>query len=295
MNQRIVLTISLTVMITLTILVGVGAVAAVPEMAHRGKNDIHMMTNSLVDPISTTEAGDGIVNKYAVIVGISDYKAISDLSFCDEDATDWYNYLNPLGYQITLLGDNHPENYPFWNNYATEANVRAALANMFATADEDDIVAYISSGHGGRSKVGSGRTKYYVQYLCMWDCSAGENGYDGIITDTEFKEITAPSVSKTFIFLDHCYSGGMDEIMQNANAASIYMTTTCTDNGYGYDASAYENGMWTYIFLEFTLIDYFGGSASMEDTFAYASANYPVTRPGDQPCEFDGSSDSFYL
>lgn len=32
-------------------------------------------------------------NKFAVIVGISDYKTISDLSFCDEDATDWYNFL----------------------------------------------------------------------------------------------------------------------------------------------------------------------------------------------------------
>jgi hypothetical protein len=33
------------------------------------------------------------VQKYAVIVGISDYKAISDLSFCDEDASDWFNFV----------------------------------------------------------------------------------------------------------------------------------------------------------------------------------------------------------
>ncbi|MBN1329937.1 MAG: hypothetical protein JXA54_10735, partial [Candidatus Heimdallarchaeota archaeon] len=40
-------------------------------------------------------AGDGVVNRYAVIVGISDYKAISDLSYCDEDANDWFNQLDP--------------------------------------------------------------------------------------------------------------------------------------------------------------------------------------------------------
>jgi hypothetical protein len=31
--------------------------------------------------------------KYAVIAGVSDYKAINDLSYCDEDASDWYNFL----------------------------------------------------------------------------------------------------------------------------------------------------------------------------------------------------------
>jgi hypothetical protein len=32
--------------------------------------------------------------KYAIIVGISDYASISDLSYCDEDASDIYNFLN---------------------------------------------------------------------------------------------------------------------------------------------------------------------------------------------------------
>jgi hypothetical protein len=35
----------------------------------------------------------GTGGKYAIIVGISDYASISDLSYCDEDATDWYNFL----------------------------------------------------------------------------------------------------------------------------------------------------------------------------------------------------------
>ncbi len=235
------------------------------------------------------------VDKYALIIGISDYKAISDLNYCDEDATDWYNYLSTKGYQITLLGDNHPENYPQWDGLATEYNVKQAWATILDNADENDIVAFISSGHGSQVKVGRGRTAYYAQLLCMWDHGAGENGENGYILDSEFQDMMAPAVSNVFIFLDHCFSGGMNEVMLNPNADKIYLTTTCTDAGYGYDVPAYNNGAWTYYFLEYTLIGQFGGTASMEETFASASAIYPFTRK-DTPMQFDGNpSVAFYL
>jgi hypothetical protein len=55
------------------------------------------------------------VQKYAVIVGISDYKAISDLSFCDEDASDWYDFITgALGVptsHVTVLGDGHSNDF----------------------------------------------------------------------------------------------------------------------------------------------------------------------------------------
>ncbi len=236
-----------------------------------------------------TTGGDGIVNRYAVIVGISDYKAINDLSYCDEDATDWYNYLHALGYQIVLLGDD-TNNYPQWDGLATEANVKAALRNMISKADADDIIVYASSGHGTEIKNGVGRYATYSQALCMWDCSAGEDGEDGLLYDTELADIFAAAVSRTFIFLDHCYSGGMDEVMDNANSALIYMTTTCTDDGYGYDDSTHQNGAWTYWFLEAGLIDHFGSdpNTTMEEAFDWALAQYPYDG-GDTPQEFDGN------
>ncbi len=240
--------------------------------------------------------GNGEVNKYALIIGISDYAAISDLNYCDEDATDWYNYLITLGYQITVLGDSHPENYPQWDGYATEYNVRLALAEILAIADEDDIVTFISSGHGGRSY--SSTIGDWVFYLCMWDTSVGENGYNGLITNTELQEMMAPSVANTFIFLDHCFTGGFQNVMLNANAEKVYMTTTCTDNGMGYDDPIHFNGAWTYYFLEYTLIGELGGFASMEETYDAAYATYitVIHKPGDWPMEFDGQLDeAFYL
>ena len=101
-----------------------------------------------------------------------------------------------------------------------------------------------------------------------------------------------------FFFGDHCYSGGMGpELMALGNSASIYVTTTCTEDGYGWDDGAHQNGAWTYYFLDYSWQSHFGGtsSTSMESVHAYALADYPHTG-GDTPMIFDGNSGtSFYL
>lgn len=251
--------------------------------------------------ITTTDltvltTGDGIVNKYALIIGISDYSIISDLSYCDEDASDWFNYLDPLGYQITLLGDSHLDTYPQWDGYATEYNVKMAFAEILAVADEDDIIVFASSGHGGRYK--DTTIKSFLYFLCMWDTSAGENGENGLITQFELKDMVAPSLAKTFVFLDHCYAGGFGNMFENDNSANFYLATTCTDNGFGWDDPEHQNGKWTYFFLEYALIEQLGGTGSMEEAFEIALPPYllEVHRPGDTPMEFDGDLETlFYL
>ncbi|MCF2143097.1 MAG: caspase family protein [Candidatus Heimdallarchaeota archaeon] len=237
--------------------------------------------------------GDGVVHRYAVIVGISDYKAINDLSFCDEDATDWYYHLHANGYTCEVYGDGHTANYPKYDGYATEYNVKQAIAYYLSIADADDIFVYASSGHGTYDRKG----RSVSETLCMWDYAEGENGEDGSLHDVELSALFENAVCKWFIFLDHCYSGGMNEVMDNANAANGYLTTTCTEKGYGYDMSEYENGAWTYFFLEYSWIGHYDGSMaiSMEDIFAYALANYPYGG-NDTPQEFDGdTSNPFYL
>ena len=236
--------------------------------------------------------GDGRVVRWAVIVGISDYKAISDLSYCDEDASDWYNFLTSTGWDhLVVLGDGHPENYPKYDGLATESNVKAAIQDMVSSADEDDIIAYISSGHGSGDRRGT-------SYLCMWDCGAGENGEDGNLYDHELAGLLDSAVAnKIFVFLDHCFSGGFgDDLMDMPNKEHVYLTTTCTEKGYGYDDSEHQNGMWTYYFLEFSWIDHFGGdpTVALEDVFAYAVANYPM-KGVDTPQEFDGNPNEPFI
>ncbi len=234
---------------------------------------------------TSTTSGDGIVTEYAVIVGISDYKVISDLSYCDEDASDWYNYLVSIGWDhIVVLGDSHPENYPKYDGLATEYNVKQAILSMVASADGDDIIAFISSGHGSGDRRGN-------SYLCMWDCGDGENGEDGNLWDYELAELLSQAkAAKIFVFLDHCLSGGFgDDLMNMPNGKYVYLTTTCTEKGYGYDDPEHENGLWTYYFLEYSLIGHFGGDPTvpLEDVFDYASSAYPKNGV-DAPQEFDG-------
>jgi hypothetical protein len=231
----------------------------------------------------------GTGGKYAIIVGISDYQSISDLSYCDEDATDWYNKLNAIGYECHVYGDGHTSNYPRYDGTATEATVRAAMQELAQHAQVGDSVCFITSGHGAGNGVGS-------SYLCMYDCS----GSAGCYYDTELAADVGGFQAgvKIFIFIDHCYSGGMGpELMALSISQYIYCTTTCTQNGYGYDDPTHQNGAWTYYFLQYSWINHYGGSTStsMETVFSYALSNYPYSG-GDTPQKFDGNTgSSFYL
>jgi hypothetical protein len=231
----------------------------------------------------------GTGGKYAIIVGISDYGYISDLSYCDEDATDWYNQLNAMGWECRVYGDGHIGDYPRYDGKATESVVRSAMQGLAAHAQSGDQVAFITSGHGSGDGSGS-------SFLCMWDCS----GSAGCYYDTE----VAADVDQfafgvnVFVFIDHCYSGGMGpELMALSNNDNIYCATTCTEDGYGWDSGANQNGLWTYYFLDYSWQSHFGSNPgqSMESVFDYAHDNYPYGAPsGDEPQEFDGNTGSYF-
>jgi hypothetical protein len=231
----------------------------------------------------------GTGGKYAIIVGISDYASINDLSYCDEDATDFYNKLNAMGYEIRVYGDGHTADYPRHDGKATEATVRAAIQGLAAHAVAGNTVCFITSGHG--SGDGNGES-----FLCMYDCS----GTVGCYYDHELAADVGLFASgvNVFVFIDHCYSGGMGpELMALSNKASIYLTTTCTADGYGYDDSTHQNGAWTYEFLEKTWIGFYGGAVhqTMESIYTKAASTYPHTG-GDACMQFDGNTAaSFYL
>jgi hypothetical protein len=229
----------------------------------------------------------GTGGMYAIIVGISDYASISDLSYCDEDATDWYNQLNGMGYECHVYGDGHTSNYPRYDGTATEATVRAAMQELANHAQAGDQVVFATSGHGAGD--GNGNS-----YLCMYDCS----GSAGCYYDYELAADIGgfDSGVDIFVFIDHCYSGGMGpELMGLSNSQYIYCTTTCTEDGYGWDDPTHQNGAWTYYFLDFSWQSHFGNNAgqSMETVFDYAAANYNHSG-GDAPMEFDGNTGSSF-
>lgn len=226
--------------------------------------------------------------KYALIVGVSDYKDISDLRFCDEDATDWYRYLKERGYEITLLGDVHRGNYPKYDGLATETNVRSQLRRILQEAKSDDTVVFVTAGHGKGDGKGN-------SYLCYVNYNKGQDCY----SDKELLE-DLRSVSErpnVFIFIDHCFAGGfLDELKTIPKVACL---ATCSKNGYGYDFARGQNGAWTYTFLEKGMNQQFGGSAPVEKVFKWAKDNYvKVTgrkSSGDIPEMISNLGDDFKL
>ncbi|MGY5880067.1 MAG: caspase family protein [Candidatus Thorarchaeota archaeon] len=244
--------------------------------------------NVPVSSIEYSEISQGISQKpahYAVIVGISDYKAIGDLNFCDEDANDWYNYLTQIGYDdIVVLGDN-TSSYIKYDGLASEHNAKLALTDLVGKAGPKDTIAFISSGHGSGDSRGS-------SLLCMWDITAGEDEEDGFFWDVEVADILEHAVAdQIFVFLDHCFAGGFgEELMSMPNSEHVYFASTCDIMGMGWDAGEYENGLWTYFFLEYTLIQMFDSDprTELEVAFDIAAAAYPYPRGAHHPQEYDG-------
>jgi hypothetical protein len=227
---------------------------------------------------------------YALIVGISDYGYINDLEYCDEDATDWYNYFTSLGYDyITVLGDGNPSHYPQYDGLATRDAILQELNILSANKDAGDTISFVFSGHGAAFD----RTMHVI---CPWDSDTVVWDYD--VFDYEIADILGlTSAGNIFVFLDSCNSGGFIPEFQNNNPTGImYVTTTCTAKGYGYDEPVYENGAWTYWFLEAGLVEGLSGHIDMEGNFDWAYNHYTHMGRNDRPQEWDeNSSELFYL
>ncbi len=106
-----------------------------------------------------------------------------------------------------------------------------------------------------------------------------------------------------FFFFDSCNSGGIiDSLDDMLNEDYIYVATTCTADGLGYDYPLKSNGRWTYFFLEYSWINQHGGleTVSMETVFSDGYDEYlsvfPYLADEDKPQEHDGDGSlPFYL
>jgi hypothetical protein len=245
------------------------AIAVSGSAVVRGKPSGGGSTSGVGTAGPASKAGaDGIVRKFALSVGVSNYidPSIGDLSYCDEDANDWSAYLRGKGYAVTQLVDSQ----------AKETAVESALFSIIAGADADDQIVFATSGHGTTAS-----RKQVLLYADVYGSGNDGDGFvAGIVPDVELKNWFAKCTSKVLIFVDHCNSGGLNEVMK----ANMYMTTTCTATGYGYDEPSFQNGAWTHFFLEVALIQQ--GYTTAEQAFTYGASVYNHGGK-DAPMQFD--------
>ena len=70
---------------------------------------LYQDTEQPTEPLSSFSPD---AKRRAVVIGISDYRQISDLSYCDEDSTKACQFLKAPGFQVRLFGDDTSP-YPF--------------------------------------------------------------------------------------------------------------------------------------------------------------------------------------
>jgi hypothetical protein len=91
--------------------------------------------------VTVDNAGGDPVDKYALVIGISDYEGTgNDLQYCDDDAMDWKNFLQGEGYTVSILKDSQ----------ATANNIDSAVDDLLADEDGNDYVVLTYSGHGAK-------------------------------------------------------------------------------------------------------------------------------------------------
>jgi len=143
-----------------------------------------------------------IGKKYALIVGVGRFQAsINQLQYAEKDAKDFYSYLTfPTG------GSFRRENVTLLTNEAaTRSNIKAALDEIKAVAQTDDLVLLYFSSHGTPpDKFGGVHLVTYDSQVkprqAIWETSLTENILKEFIQTVKAKRL--------IVIMDACYSNG---------------------------------------------------------------------------------------
>ncbi len=183
-------------------------------------------------------SGDGVVRKWAFVIGISDYEGTAnDLQYCDDDAMDWKNFLISKGYSVTILTDTQ----------ATAANIEEKIIALLADEDADDYVVFTYSGHGynypGYGSCMISTDLYYITHGWV------ESYFD-----------SAESQHIYFAF-DACQIGDMQGLVETGRIGAFASNSKLSYDG----DSSMKNGVFTYYqMLGWNSLEYF------EEDAAYA-------------------------
>jgi hypothetical protein len=165
-----------------------------------------------VELLKSAKAG----GKYALVIGISDYSGTAnDLTYCDDDATDWKARLIKEGYSVTALLDLS----------ATKTNIESAVDELASLSIAGNEIAFCYSGHGSKGGIVS-TDLYYI----------GSSFFK-----TKF---TAAKSTKMFFCFDACQIGIMGT---DLNAPGRVIALASNKTSYSYDGDAtMKNGVYTY-------------------------------------------------
>ena len=148
---------------------------------------------------------DNHIQRYAVVVGVSDYKdpRIPDLKYADADSQAFYDFITrPIG------GNFNKENVLLLKNeQATLKNVKLAITNFLKKAIDTDFVVIFMACHGEPEPDRPNNI-----YLLMHDSeldSLSATAYHMENVNTDMKRYI--SAKRLIFFADACHSAGLTE------------------------------------------------------------------------------------
>ncbi|MCK4365788.1 MAG: caspase family protein [Thermoplasmatales archaeon] len=183
------------------------------------------------------------VDKWAVIVGIADYKGVgNDLLYPDDDAQDMYDYLISKGYpskNIKLL----------LNGKANANNIIRAIdwMNKQEKKTTSECV-FFYSGHGSTyDGYNDGDDEYTDEAIVSADLY--------LILDGQLRERFSSFTSQKIAFIfDTCFSGGMNDLI-GVHTPTTYdgrvVVTASDEYQYSWDGDeSMQNGVFTYHYMD---------------------------------------------
>jgi hypothetical protein len=217
-------------------------------------------------------------DKYAIIVGISDYPGEeNDLQYSDDDAQDMYDALTTLyGYSsdnIHLLKDMD----------ASFSAIRDAIDDIKSQEVTGDEVVFFFSGHGTNGNVDDGDREKIDEAIVSHD--GNPSGSLIAIWDGQLRDWFSGFQTSRIIFIfDSCLAGGMTDLQ----APGRVINMACSESGVSYEDDSWGNGQFTYYFVDQGMLaskadkyDNIAGVAdvTIEEAFDYAKANCQVQKP----------------
>jgi hypothetical protein len=161
---------------------------------------------------SDNKAPGRIANKYALIVGVGQFKNEGyNLKYANKDAHAIYDYL------LDSRGGNIPQSNItlLTNEQATRSAIETELQNIKAKAKKDDLVLIYFSSHGAHpDKYGNAHIVVYDSILPEKNNSKGEqdriNLWNSSFRQEKLKEfVQTINAKRLAVILDTCYSGGV--------------------------------------------------------------------------------------
>jgi len=212
-----------------------------------------------------------VADVWALIIGISNYAEVKDLTFGRADAEAVCRWALDSGISpdhIRLLTDREGPllgNDAVVSARATLVNVREGLGWLRRVARRDDLVLIYFSGHGYQGlDDGSDEADGVDEFFVLYDTRAGAID-DTALRDDEFGRFLDRLDSEhVLVLFDGCYSGGLarslasgyrptsasPDIFSDLALEGRLILSASAEGGEAFESEALNHGVFTYFALE---------------------------------------------